>query len=80
MAMKPARDDPTGSPSRRVPRRFCVYLGCPDQSVDSVWARFRDRDGEFFSYCLEVRAETRPLPRLAGRCLEARAIAGPSYT
>jgi len=66
-------------PIAGVPKRFCVYLGCPDQSVDSAWARVRDRTGECFSYCLEPRGEGRCLPPFAERCLDAHATAGPSY-
>jgi hypothetical protein len=33
-----------------------------------------------FSYYLEPRAEGRPLPAFAERCVDADAIAGPSYT
>jgi hypothetical protein len=66
-------------PIAGVPKRFCVYLGCPDQSVDGVWARVKDREGEVFSYDLERRADNRPLPPFAERCLDADARAGPSY-
>jgi len=66
-------------PVAGVLKRFRVYLGCPDQSVDCVWARIRDREGEIFSYCLEQAGDARPLPPFAERCLEAQATAGPSY-
>jgi hypothetical protein len=66
-------------PIAGVPRRFRVYLGCPDQSVDCAWLRIRDRDGELFPYCLEPRMDERPLPDFAERGLECRALAGPSY-
>ena len=67
------------APIAGVPRRFRVALGCPDGSVDSVWARIRDANGELFSYYLELRAEGRPLPPYAERGLECRATGGPSY-
>jgi len=67
-------------PIAGVPRRFRVYLGCPDQSVDCVWARIKDRSGELFSYHLERRADGRPLVAFAERGLECRATAGPSYS
>jgi hypothetical protein len=66
-------------PIAGLPKHFCVYLGCPDQSVDCVWARIRDRDGEIFSYYLERRADTVPLPPFAERGLDLDTTAGPSY-
>jgi hypothetical protein len=66
-------------PIAGMPKRFCVCLGCPDQSVDGVWARIKDRGGEVFSYHLERRADNKPLPPFAERCLDADARAGPSY-
>jgi hypothetical protein len=80
------RDAPPGEtwllldvPIAGLPKRFSVYLGCPDQSVDSVWARVKDREGEVFSYYLERRADTIPLPPFAERSVDADALAGPSY-
>jgi hypothetical protein len=67
-------------PIAGVPRRFCVYVGCPDQSVDCVWARIKDRTGELFSYHLEPRAEGHALVGWLEACLECRATAGPSYS
>jgi len=67
-------------PIAGLPKRFCVYLGCPDQSVDSVWARIRDRNGELFPYHLERRLDNQPLVPFAERCLEFRAVAGPTYS
>jgi hypothetical protein len=65
-------------PIAGVPRRFCVYLGCPDQSVDCVWARMRDRTGELFSYHIEPRDDGHALEYWVEGCLECQA-AGPSY-
>jgi len=67
------------APIAGVPRAFRVALGCPDGSVDSVWARFKDANGELFPYYLELRLEGKPLPPYAERGLECRAIAGPTY-
>lgn len=66
-------------PIAGLPRRFCVYLGCPDQSVDCVWARIRDRSGELFPYQLELHQDGRSLVSWAERCLECRAVGGPTY-
>jgi hypothetical protein len=44
-----------------------------------VWARVRDRNGELFSYYVELRGDGRPLPPFAERCLERGATGGPSY-
>jgi hypothetical protein len=66
-------------PIAGVPKHFCVYLGCPDQSVAGVWARIKDRENEVFSFWLEPRADNQPLPPFAERCLGTDARAGPSY-
>jgi len=62
-----------------VPRRLTACMGCPDQTVDSVWARIRDAHGELFSYWLEGIADGCALPEYAERTLECRALAGPTY-
>jgi len=67
-------------PIAGVPRRLCVYLGCPDQSIDCVWARIRDRAGELFSYCLEPRDDDHALADWVEACLECQATTGPTYT
>jgi hypothetical protein len=65
-------------PIAGLPRRFCIYLGCPDQSVDGVWARIRDRTGELFSYHIEPRGDGHALEQWVEGCLDIRAV-GPSY-
>jgi len=67
-------------PIAGLPRRFCIYLGCPDQSVDAVAARIKDRNGELFVYQLECRDGGRCVVPWAERCLEYRAVGGPTYS
>ncbi|MBM3475352.1 MAG: hypothetical protein FJX75_18980 [Armatimonadetes bacterium] len=62
-----------------VPRRLTVCMGCPDGSVDSVWARVRDAHGELFTYWLEGITDGRALPEYAERGLDCGALSGPTY-
>jgi hypothetical protein len=66
-------------PLAGVLRRLTVCMGCPDGSVDSVWARVKDANGELFTYWLEGIADNRALPEYAERGLEFRALSGPTY-
>jgi hypothetical protein len=66
-------------PVAGVPRSLTVCLGCPDQSIDCVWARIRDAHGELFTYWLEGIADNRALPEYTERGLECRALCGPTY-
>jgi hypothetical protein len=67
-------------PIAGLPRQFCVYLGCPDQSVDGVWARVRDRAGELFSYHIEPRGDGHALEYWVEGRLDFRAVGGQGYS
>ena len=60
-------------PIAGVPKRLCVYLGCPDKSLDSIIARVADKDGEVFAYELGQWGAG-PLPPYAECRLDIRAV------
>jgi RNA polymerase sigma factor (sigma-70 family) len=64
------------APIAGVARAFRVALGSPDLSVDRVWARFRDANGEVFSHCLELG---RLLPPYDERGLECQSRWGSTW-
>ncbi len=67
-----------GLPIAGFPKRLCVHMGCPDESIETVWAEIVDRDGEVFPYALEQLGGG-PLPHFADRRLDCRASPGPTW-